>query len=143
VCLLQVFDPLEVEVCHSFVAQGLTAARAKVIVVGGELVMGRSLEVVLLAAGYDSRLRPEPSADELEELLGDARLLLVAPGLSAGSRNTLTEVVMRTATKIPVLELRPANGGEAVGIQGADPVPWPCTLEELQPKVQSALLTRG
>ncbi len=104
--------------------------------------MGRSLEVVLLAAGYDARFRSEPSADGLEELLGDARLLLVAPGLSAGSRNTLADVAMSPATKIPILELLPVNGGEAVGIRGAEAVPWSCPMKELQQKSGAAPLAQ-
>jgi DNA-binding response OmpR family regulator len=121
----------------------VTTARAKVIVVGGDPVVGRSLEVLLQAAGYNVRFQPEPAADGLAELLVDARLLLVVPALSAESGNALTDVVIRTATKIPILELLPANGGEAVGIQGADAVPWPCPLEELQQRIQAALLAQG
>ena len=105
--------------------------------------MGRSLEALLQAAGYDARFQPEPLADGLGELLADSRLLLVVPALSAESRKALTDVVTRTATRILVLELRPANGGEAVGIQGADVVPWPCPLEELQQRIQAALLAQG
>ena len=105
--------------------------------------MGRSLEALLQAAGYDAWFQPEPLADGLGKLLADCRLLLVVPALDAESRNALTDVVTRTATRIPVLELRAANGGEAVGIQGADAVPWPCPLEELQQKIQAALLAQG
>ena len=110
------------------------------IVVGGDPVVGRSLEVLLQAAGYDVRFHPEPLADGLSGLLADCRLLLVVPALSAESRKALTDAVIRTATKIPILQLRPANRGEAVGIQGAYAVPWPCPLEELQQRIQAALL---
>jgi len=113
-----------------------------VIVVGGDPVVVRSLEALLQAAGYDARFQPEPLADRLGELLADCRLLLVVPALGAESRKALTNVVTRTAPKIPVLELLPANGGEAVGIQGADAVPWPCPLEELKQKIQKALLAQ-
>jgi DNA-binding response OmpR family regulator len=122
---------------------GVTAVQAKVIIVGADPAMGRSLEALLQAAGYDARFQPEPLADRLDELLVDSRLLLVAPGLSTESGNALTDVVIRTATKIPILELLPANGGEAVGIQGADAVPWPCPLEELKQRIQAALLAQG
>ena len=125
----------------------MTVARAKVIVVGGEPATGRSLEALLQAAGYDARFQPEPLANGLGKLLADSRpdsrLLLVAPALSAESCKALTDVAMRPGTKIPVLELLPANGGEAVGIQGADAVPWPCPMEALQQRIQAALLTQG
>ncbi len=78
--------------------------------------------------------------DGLGEVLADSRLLLVAPGLSAQSRGALTGVVISPATKIPVLELLPANGGEVVGIQGVGVAPWPCSVEELQRRIEVALL---
>ena len=121
---------------------GVTAARAKVIIVGGEPATGRSLEALLQAAGYDARFQPEPLADVLGGLLAACRLLLVAPGLSAESRKALTYTVLCAAMNIPVLELRPANGGEEMGIQGADAAPWPCPLEELQRRVRAALLAQ-
>ncbi len=121
----------------------VTAARAKVIVVGGDPATGRSLEALLQAAGYDARFGPEPLADGLGELVAHSRLLLVAPGLSAESRKAVGNAVIRTATKIPVLELVPANGGEVmVGIQGADAAPWPCPMDELQRRIRAALLAR-
>jgi len=120
----------------------MTTAGARVIVVGGDPVMGRSLEALLQATGYEARFQPEPSADGLGGLLADSHLLLIAPGVSAEIRKALVDVVMDPATKIAVLELLPANGGEAVGIQGADAVPWPCPLEELKQKIQKALLAQ-
>ena len=102
--------------------------------------MGRSLEAMLQAAGYDACFQPEPLADGLDEVLADSRLLLVAPGLSAESRRALTDVVMIPTTKIPVLDLLPANGGEVVGIQGVGVAPWPCSVEELQRRIEVALL---
>ena len=103
--------------------------------------MGRSLEAMLQAAGYDACFQPEPLADGLDEVLADSRLLLVAPGLSAESRRALTDVMSPT-TKIPVLELLPANGGEVVGIQGGGVAPWPCSVEELQRRIRAALMAR-
>ena len=105
--------------------------------------MGRSLEALLQAAGYEARFQPEASADGLGGLLADSRLLLIAPGLSAECRKALVDIAMAPATKIPVLELLPVNGGEVVGIQGADAVPWPCPMEALQQRIQAALLTQG
>ena len=121
----------------------MTTAQDKVIVVGGDPVTGRSLEVLLQAVGYDARFQPEPLADGLGELLADSPLLLIAPGLSAESRKTVIDTAMRSATKIPVLELRPANGGEVVGIQQGEAAPWPCPVEELQRRVRAALLDKG
>jgi len=114
-----------------------------VIVVGGDPVMGRSLEAMLQAAGYDACFQPEPLADGLGEVLADSRLLLVAPGLSAESRRALTDVMISPTTKIPVLELLPADGEEVVGIQGVGVAPWPCSVEELQRRIRAALPARN
>jgi hypothetical protein len=120
----------------------VTVARAKVIVVGGEPATGRSLEALLQAAGYAARFQPEPLTDGHSELLADSCLLVVTPGLSAEPRKALADTVMCSATRILVLELRPANEGEEIGIQGADAAPWPCPLEELLRRVRAALLSQ-
>jgi len=104
--------------------------------------MGRSLEALLQATGYDARFQPEPSADGLGGLLADSHLLLIAPGLSAEIRKALVDVVMDPATKIAVLELLPANGGEQ-NIQGVGVAPWPCSVEELQRRIRAALLAQA
>jgi hypothetical protein len=121
---------------------GVTTARDRVIVVGGDPAMGRSLQILLQVAGYDAWFQPEPLADGLGELLAESRLLLVAPGLSADSRKALTDMLMCTATRIPILQLLPANRGEVVGIQGVDFVPWPCPMEELRRRIRAALLAQ-
>ena len=121
---------------------GVTTARYKVIIVGGDLAMGRSLEVLLQAAGYDAWFQPDPSGAGLDKLLADCCLLLIAPSLSAESHKSLTNTVMLSATKIPILRLLPTNGGEVVGIQGVDFVPWPCPVEELKLRIRAALLAQ-
>lgn len=113
------------------------------IVVGRDLAIGRSLEVLLQAAGYDTRFQLEPALDTLGELLAESSLLLILPGLSAEFRNALTEIVTYSAARIPMLELVPANGEEIEGIQGADAAPWPCPMEELQQRIQEALLAQN
>ena len=93
------------------------------IVVGGDPVIGRSLEALLQSAGYDARFQGEPSADGLGGLLADSHLLLIAPCLSAESRSkALVDLVIDPAPKIGVLELLPANGGEQ-NIQGVNVAP--------------------
>ena len=105
--------------------------------------MGKSLEVLLQVAGYDAWFQLESSAAGLDELFADCCLLLIAPGLSADSHKALTDMVMLSeATKIPVLRLLPTNGGEVVGIQGVDLVPWPCPMEELKLRIRAALLAQ-
>jgi len=104
-------------------------------------MMGRSLETLLQPAGYDVRFQPEPSTDGLGGLLADSHLLLIAPGLSTESHKILIDLVTGP-TKILVLELLPANGGEQ-NIQGVGVAPWPCSEEELQRRIWATLLAQG
>jgi hypothetical protein len=113
------------------------------LIVGGDPVIGRSLEVLLQAAGYRTLFQPEPPGDELGKSLIDSHLLIVAPGLSAERRKAIMDIMASPATvKIPVLELLSADGVEQ-DIQGERVVLWPCSMEELKRAVHAALLAHG
>ena len=77
--------------------------------------------------------------DPPEQLLEGVRLLLLAPTLSAESRETLLAEMGSTldAANIPVLIVH-----EPQGSPGGGPafIPWPCRLEDLTKKIEAALL---
>ena len=83
--------------------------------------------------------KPPPESTP-EQLLEGVRLLLLAPTLSAESRETLLAEMGSTleATNIPVLTLS-TTIKEALG-DGPVSIPWPCRLEELTRKIEAALL---
>jgi hypothetical protein len=118
----------------------MSTAYTKVVIIGGDPVVGEALEVLLQAAGYRTRFLPESVIDELGELLADSQLLLVAPVLSAERRKALLGTMLgpTTPVNIPVLELLPANGGQH--LQGDHVLLWPCSTEELRRAVDAALL---
>jgi len=121
----------------------MTGARTKVIIVGGDPVIGRSLEVLLQAAGYRTLFLSEPVVGKLGEPLADSQLLVFAPVPSAERRSARLDTMLGLAAsmKIPTLELLPANGGEQHA-QGEHTVVWPCSIDELKRAIDAALLAR-
>jgi|SRR5215207_1044712 len=86
------------------------------------------------------RLIEDPPERSPEQLLEEVRLLLLAPTLSAESRETLLAEMGSSldAANIPVLTLS-TTLKEAPG-DGPAFIPWPCRLEDLTKKIEAALL---
>ena len=101
---------------------------------------GRALEALLQGVGYETRLIEDPPERSSEELLKGVRLLLIAPTLSAESRESLLAEMDDTldAANIPVLTLS-TTIKEALN-DGPAFIPWPCRLEDLTNKIEAALL---
>ena len=101
---------------------------------------GRALEALLQGVGYDTRLIEDPPESTPEQLLEGVRLLLLAPTLSAESRETLLADMGGTldAANIPVLTLS-TTIREAI-TDGPVFIPWPCRLEDLTKKIEATLL---
>lgn len=122
----------------------MSTVRTKVVIIGGDPVVGEALEALLQAAGYRTLFLPESVVDELlGEVLADSQVLLVAPVLSDRRRRTLLEIVLRSPTmavNVPVLELLPANGGQHLQ---EHVVLWPCSGEELKRAIDTLLLDQG
>ena len=85
----------------------LVTAPTTIAILGGNSVAGRALEALLQGVGYDTRLIEDPPERSPEQLLEGVRLLLLAPTLSAESRETLLAEMGSTldAANIPVLTL--------------------------------------
>src|ERR687898_824368 len=111
-----------------------------IAILGGNSVAGRALEALLQGVGYDTRLIEDPPEKPPEQLLEGVRLLLIAPTLSAESRETLLAEMGGTldAANIPVLTLS-TTLKEALN-DGPAFIPWPCRLEDLTKKIEAALL---
>ena len=114
--------------------------QATVAILGGNSVAGRALEALLQGVGYDTRLIEDPSEGEQEELLEGVKLVLLAPTLSAESREVFLTDMRSTldASDIPVLTLS-TTLKDVLGHQPAF-IPWPCRLEDLTKKIEAALL---
>jgi hypothetical protein len=78
--------------------------------------------------------------DFLTGSLEGVRLLLIAPTLSAESRETLLAEMGSTldAANIPVLTLS-TSLKEAL-VEGPTFIPWPCRLEDLTKRIEAVLL---
>jgi len=118
----------------------LVTARTTIAILGGNSVAGRALEALLQGVGYDTRLIEDPPERSPEQLLEGVRLLLLAPTLSAESRETLLAEMGSTldAANIPVLTLSTSLKEALAG--GPAFIPWPCRLEDLTKKIEAALL---
>jgi hypothetical protein len=111
-----------------------------IAILGGNSVAGRALEALLQGVGYDTYLVEDPPERSPEQLLEGVRLLLLAPALSAESRETLLADMGSAleAANIPVLTLSTSLKEALAG--GPAFIPWPCRLEDLTKKIEAALL---
>jgi hypothetical protein len=118
----------------------LVTVPTTIAILGGNSVAGRALQALLQGVGYDTRLIEDPPERSPEKLLEGVRLLLLAPTLSADSRETLLADMGSTldAAHIPVLTLS-TTLKEALS-DGHAFIPWPCRLEDLTKKIEAALL---
>src|SRR5215217_4543513 len=118
----------------------LVTVPTKIAILGGNSVAGRALEALLQGVGYDTRLIEDSPERSPEQLLDGVRLLLLAPTLSAQSRETLLAEMGSTldAANIPVLTLSTSLKEALAG--GPACIPWPCRLEDLTKKIEAALL---
>jgi hypothetical protein len=118
----------------------LVTVPTTIAILGGNSVAGRALEALLQGVGYDTRLIEDPPERSPEQLLEGVRLLLLAPTLSAESRETLLADMGSALdmANIPVLTLSTSLKEALAG--GPAFIPWPCRLEDLTKKIEAALL---
>jgi hypothetical protein len=116
----------------------------KIAILGGDLLVGRSLTVTLRGLGYDACFLHASLSGEPADLPEEVRLVIFAPRMSTGRRKIFFGCVGDTPAKagVPVLELVAAseasrNGrkDERVGV-----VSWPCATEALTRRIEAALL---
>jgi len=121
-----------------------------VAILARDAVAGQALVLLLQGSGYDTRFISETAIDELTidelaEALDGARLLILTPTLSAKRREDFLKSMKSTpaTAKIPVLKLIPAlNRAQAEQDGHVDGhVLWPCWIEDLEEKIEAALLS--
>lgn len=119
-------------------------ALMRVVVVGGEAVVGQALELLLGGGGHTVRYVSEHLSDEPGTLAG-AGLLILTPGIAERRREGLISRAAGEsppAEKVPVLELVPFLLKAAFD-RGRLLVPWPCRAEELERYVLRAVSADG
>ena len=94
---------------------------------------------MLQGVGYDTRLIEDPPEGVPEDYLDGVKLVLIAPTLSAESRETLLTELGGTlkAKDIPVLTL--STGLREAISDGRASIAWPCRLEDLTKKIEAVL----
>ena len=114
----------------------------------GDPVVGRALVLLLRGSHYDARFLPASSLIE-PGLLEGVRLVLLTPTWEFnGARRESLLASLRASSGVaeaPVLELSSSyserrNGDGEAGVGSEHIVPWPCSPEELERRVEAALL---
>jgi hypothetical protein len=116
----------------------------EIAILGGDLLVGRSLAVALRGIGYDARFLHGSLGGEPAELPEEVGLVIFAPRMSTGRRKFFLGRVRDNPGRagVPVLELvvasetsRNGRKHERVGV-----VSWPCATEALGRRIEAALL---
>jgi DNA-binding response OmpR family regulator len=112
----------------------------KIAILGGDLLVSRSLEVALRGAGYDARYLNGTFTDEPAELLEEVRLVIFAPRMGTEHRKAFLSNMRNSATVgLPVLELATVLDEVRAEQEGVSLVAWPCSTEELVRRIEAAL----
>jgi hypothetical protein len=123
------------------------SARTMVVAVCGDAVVGRALVLLLGGPRYDVRFVPASSLDEPGALEG-VEVVLLTPTweLNGEGRDALLASLRGAsgAAEAPILELTSSFSGGArnadVRVGPERTVPWPCSTEELERRIEAALL---
>jgi hypothetical protein len=115
-------------------------AQPEVAVFDGDPVVREALQVLLQAGGYRTWSLSESVGYELDKLLANCSLLLVAPELTAERRRALLGMMSRPGAlaKIPILELLPE--GREQNVRGAHVLLWPCAMDEVKQAIEAILV---
>jgi hypothetical protein len=112
------------------------ARKRRIIILGRDAVVGRTLELLLQSDEYEAEFLPESALADPQALEGSDLLLLTPEPVSERRRALLESIAANPeASGIPILELRadaPASRAES----GRYTMPWPCDVEELRHRIR-------
>jgi hypothetical protein len=111
-----------------------------IVIVGKDPIVGRAIGSLLRTAGYDPRFVADPITNGSRSALVEAHVVLLAPGLSAESREKLlgSGTSNLVAAETPTLELV-SEADEGQPWRGHHRVRWPCSLEHLRGEIEAVL----
>jgi hypothetical protein len=114
----------------------------KIAILGGDLLVGRTLEVALQGVGYDARFLNGSFTGEPTELPEGLRLVIFAPRMSIERRKVFLSCMRSSAATagLPILELATVRDEVRAEQEGVDRVAWPCPTEELEREIEATLL---
>ena len=118
-----------------------------VAILGGDPMVGRTLELMLDRAGYDARFLNGSFIEKPAAMPEEVGLVILSPGLHRKGRERFLrgrENGSGAATRVPVLELISASGKGRAEQPGYVPqsgyVPWPCPVKDLELEIEAVLL---
>ena len=111
-----------------------------IVIVGKDPIVGRAIGSLLRTAGYETRFVADPVTNDYRSALVEAHVVLLAPGLSAESREKLlgSGTSNPVAAETPTLELV-SETDEGQPRRGHHRVRWPCSLEQLRWEIEAVL----
>jgi hypothetical protein len=111
-----------------------------IVIVGKDPIVGRAIGSLLRTAGYDTRFVADPITNGYRSALVEAHVVLLAPGLSAQSREKLlgSGTSKPVAAETPTLELV-SEADEGQPQRELHRVRWPCSLEQLRGEIEAVL----
>ena len=115
-----------------------------VAILGGDPMVGRTLELMLDRAGYDARFLNGSFIDKPAELPEEVGLVILTPELHYKGRERFLKVREETpagTTKIPILELVRDSDRERADQLGY--VLWPCPAKDLKQEIEAVLLAES
>jgi hypothetical protein len=116
-----------------------------VAILGADTIVGRALCALLEGSGYQTRLLDAYPTGVVDELLGDAHLLLLTPRLDEGVRKAILGAMGKSAPQtenLPMISLSTTITMEGTGGEGVLSVPWPCSIEDLVGHIETVLAQR-
>jgi hypothetical protein len=119
----------------------------RIAILGGDLLVGRSLEAALRGIGYDVRFLngaflDGSATDQTARLLVEVELIVFTPRMRAGRRRAFLDLLRETpaTAAVPVLELATTLDEVRAEQAGVGLVAWPCPTEELARRIEAVLL---
>lgn len=111
----------------------------KVLITGGDPMVGQAVAALLDTAGYEARFLNGSFFEAPAEQFDGTRLILLGPRLKAERRTALLNKIgsVPAISGIPLLELDTSLRDTRT--VPAHLVPWPCPLEDLERKIEAVL----
>jgi hypothetical protein len=128
--------------------QTVNVSGSVALTVWGDPVVGQALVLLLRGAGYKANFLPASLSGKPISLKGSYLLVLTpTPQLSTRERDTLLASFLGntpSVAEIPVLELTISPSKETREEQAPNEsswheVPWPCRINELEQRIETAL----
>ena len=116
-----------------------------IAVLGADTVVGRALCARLDNSGYGTTPIDAYPTGVVDELLGGSDLLLIVPRLDEGVREAFLGAMGKGIPQnagMPVIFLSTATTEESLVEERVLHVPWPCTVEDLVDRIETAIIRR-